>query len=242
MHNKTKKEWKCSSTSQQHRDLLPLHQHSNKPWGAALATKNKSLSLALLKNTIFSPSSPYPCTPLKFCPNPLLWDLHSARHNPYSLMSQNISVFQHHSLFAFNFPRNASAISRLSPYTPKANTQCMCVWETASTAPSEKKAAPVDFRMLSANEIFWSAARWWQMICINLALSLTLSKQRAASKAHRFEKWNDATWDFFVSYFLRCLLSSPCLIVWGKLDDIRRAESNSLQNNREGNEVRPSSC
>lgn len=26
-----------------------------------------------------------------------------------------------------------------SPYTPKANTQCMCVWETASTASSEKK-------------------------------------------------------------------------------------------------------
>uniref|UniRef100_A0A8C2GGZ5 Uncharacterized protein n=1 Tax=Cyprinus carpio TaxID=7962 RepID=A0A8C2GGZ5_CYPCA len=97
--------------------MLPLHQHSNKPWGAALATNNKSLSLALLKNTIFSPSSPYPCTPLKFSPNPLLWDLHSACHKMYSPMSQNISVSQHHSLFPFNFPRNASDILHFSPFS-----------------------------------------------------------------------------------------------------------------------------
>lgn len=227
---------KAQQQKQQHRDLLPPHQHTNKPWGAALATQNKSLSRSseeynflyyfsvhlypthilpkspALKSTFGMPQTVFPDVSKHKCVSTSLLFL--------LLIFQGMLVPFHTSL--------------PSPYTPKANTQCMSVWETASTAPSEKKEAPVDFRMLSANEIFWSAARWWQMICINLALSVTLSKQRAASKAHWFEKWNDATWDFFVSYFLRCLLlSSLCLVVRGKLDDISRAESNLLQNNGE---------
>ncbi|XDV28941.1 hypothetical protein PO909_032133 [Leuciscus waleckii] len=131
MHNKTKKKKKKRSEStaaqQQHRDLLPPHQHTKKPWGTTLATKNKSLSRSSEEYNFKRIPFFSPCTPLTFCPNPLLWDLHPACHKPYSLMSKNTSVSQHHSLLAFNFPRNASAISRLSPYMPKANTQSTSV-------------------------------------------------------------------------------------------------------------------
>jgi len=41
----TRKEKKVKmQQQQQHKDLLPPHQHTKKPWGTALATKNKKLS------------------------------------------------------------------------------------------------------------------------------------------------------------------------------------------------------
>ncbi len=117
MHNKTKKGVK----TQQHITTTqgPASSPSAQQQALGCSSRNKeqeSLTRSSEEYDFLSFFS-LPLYPAQILPKSLLWDLHSARHKPYSQMSQNISVSQHHSLFALNFPRNASAILQLSPFS-----------------------------------------------------------------------------------------------------------------------------
>jgi len=233
MHNTKRKKSKNATTTTTQGPASSTSAHQ-KALGYSSRNKEQE-ALVLLKNTIFSPSSPLvPHSHSAQIPCSGIYIRHATNRIPWCLKTQ---VCLNISLSAFNFPKNASVISRLPPYLPKANTQSTSVWETASTAPSEKKEAPVDFRMLSAMRSFDQLPgddRWSALISHFLRLFPSRG-QRARLIGLKSEMMPRGISLFLIfSTVFSCILIAS--FVKGKLH-----KSNSQQHNG-GDEVRESSC